>query len=71
MDAHLVMIPGLGTLTTRSLAASDSQLLGWDANRSLDAKVLVLGTFDELTADLLKDLDISRRESDSDLGKKN
>lgn len=67
VDAHLEAVPGLGTLTARGLAGSDSQALGRQADRALGAKVLVLSTVDDLGADLLEDLDLARGEGDADL----
>jgi hypothetical protein len=67
VDAHLVGVPGLGTLTARGLAGGDLQVLGGQADGALDAELLVLGTVDELLADLLEGLDVARGEGDSDL----
>lgn len=67
MDSHLVSIPGLGTLTTRSLAGGDLQLLGRQANGALDAQVLALGAVDQLLAHLLERLDVARGQRDADL----
>lgn len=67
VDAHLKGVPGLGTLTTRGLAGGDLQVLGGQADRTLDAELLVLGTVDELLAHLLERLDVARGESDADL----
>lgn len=51
VDAHLVAVPGLGTLTARRLAGGDGQDLGGQANGALDAELLVLGTRDKVGAD--------------------
>lgn len=67
MNAHLEAVPGLGTLTARGLAGSDGQALGRQTDRALGAEVLVLGTVDDLGADLLEDLDLARRKGDADL----
>lgn len=40
VDAHLVHVPGLGTLTVGRLARSDLQVLGRKADGALDAEVL-------------------------------
>ena len=67
VDSHLVGVPGLGTLTARGLAGGDLEVLGGQADGTLDAELLVLGTVDELLADLLEGLDVARGEGDSDL----
>lgn len=67
VNAHLEAVPGLGTLTARGLAGSDGQALGRQTDRALGAEVLVLGTVDDLGADLLEDLDLARRKGDADL----
>ena len=40
------------------------KLLGWQANRSFDFQFLVLGTVDEIRADLFKVLDVTTGQSD-------
>ena len=67
MDAHLVAIPGLGTLTARSLASGDLEGLGGQTDRALGTEVLVLSTVDDLSADLLEDLDLAGGKGDADL----
>lgn len=67
MDAHLEAVPGLGTLTARRLTGGDLEGLGGQADRSLEAEVLVLGALDDLGADLLEGLDLLGGESDADL----
>lgn len=52
VDAHLIGIPGLGTLTAGRLAGCDLEVLGGQADRALDAELLGLGAVDELLADL-------------------
>ena len=64
VDLELVAVPGLGALTaglytsawaderaTNRLARRDGQALGREANRALDAQVLVLRAVDEVGAD--------------------
>lgn len=67
VDSHLEAIPGLGTLTARSLTGGDLEGLGGKADGALDAEVLVLGTLEDLSADLLENLDLSGGEGDADL----
>ena len=51
VDAHLVGVPGLGTLTARGLAGGDLAVLGGQADGALDAKLLVLRAVDEIRRD--------------------
>ena len=67
VDAHLVAVPGLGTLTARGLAGGDLQGLGGQADGSLDAQVLALGALDQLGAYLLERLDLAAGQGDADL----
>lgn len=67
VDAHLEAVPGLGTLTARGLAGGDLEALGGKADGALGAEVLVLSTVDDLSADLLEDLDLAGGEGDADL----
>ena len=66
VDPHLELVPGLGTLSARSLPGGDSQHLGGHPHWSLHLKLLVLGAPDEVAADLLQRLDIPGGQSDSD-----
>ena len=67
MDAHLKGVPGLGTLTVGGLTGGDLEDLGGETDGALDAELLVLGTVDELLADLLERLDVAGGEGDADL----
>lgn len=67
VDAHLVAVPGLGTLTARSLTGGDLEGLGRQTDGALDAQVLALGALDDLGADLLEDGDLAGGEGDADL----
>lgn len=67
VDAHLVGVPGLGTLTARGLTGGDLEVLGGETDGALDAEVLVLGAVEELLADLLEGLNLARGEGDADL----
>ena len=58
VDPHLELVPGLGTFSTRSLSGGDSQDLGWHPDWSLHLQILVLGSSDQVAADLLQGLDI-------------
>ena len=67
MDAHLEGVPGLRTLTVGGLTGGDLKDLGGETDGALDAELLVLGTVDELLADLLEALDVAGGEGDADL----
>lgn len=67
MDAHLVRVPRLGTLTTGRLPGRDIQPLGREPNRALDRQGLALGALNELAADLLERLDLAGGQGDADL----
>jgi hypothetical protein len=67
VDAHLVLVPGLGTLTARSLTGGDVQGLGGQTDGALDLEGLGAGTVDQLGADLLEGGDLARGEGDADL----
>lgn len=66
VDPHLELVPGLGTLSARSLPGGDSKHLGGHPHRSLHLQLLVLGAPDEVTADLFQGLDVPGGQSDSD-----
>ena len=66
VDPHLELVPGLGTFSTRSLSGGDSQDLGWHPDWSLHLQVLVLGSSDQVAADLLQGLNIAGGQSDPD-----
>lgn len=67
MDAHLVHVPGLGTLTTGCLSGRDLESLGGQADGSLDAQLLGLCTLQELRAHLLERLHFARGQGDANL----
>ena len=54
------------TLSARRLAGGDAQHLGREADRTLDLEALVLGALDQVTAHLLKALDIAAGKGDAD-----
>lgn len=67
VDSHLESIPCLRSFTTRSLAGSDLQGLGWQSNWALNTEILGLGTLDEFLADFLEGSNLAAGQSDSDL----
>ena len=69
VDAHLELVPGVGTLTARGLAASDAEVLGGEADRAVDLEVLGEGALLELSAGGLESLDVGRGEGDADAGR--
>ena len=66
VDPHLELVPGLTTLSARSLTGGDSQGLGGHPHGSLHLQLLVLGPLDQVTADLLQRLHITGGQSDPD-----
>jgi hypothetical protein len=67
VDLQLIPVPGLGTLTTRSFTGGDLQDLGGETNRALDTELLVFGTADEISRELLEVLDGGGSQCDPDL----
>ena len=67
VDAHLVLVPGLGTLTVGGLTGGDVQGLGGQTDGTLDLQGLGASTVDKLRADLLEGGDLARGKSDTDL----
>lgn len=59
MNAHLILVPGLGTLTVGGLTGGDTEVLGGQANGTLDLQGLRASTVDELRAHLLEGLDLA------------
>lgn len=66
VDAHLEAIPSLGTLTARCFTGGDAQHLVGHTNRSLDAKLLLLGARDQIGANLLQRRNVLGRQRDAD-----
>jgi hypothetical protein len=50
MNAHFITVPGLATLTTRSLAGGDAEDFGGHASGSLDGDALLTGLSDDVAA---------------------
>lgn len=67
VDAHLVLVPGLGTLTVGGLTGGDVQGLGGQTDGALDLQGLGASTVDQLLADLLEGGDLAGGEGDADL----
>jgi hypothetical protein len=67
VDAHLVLVPGLGTLTVGGLTGGDLEGLGGKADGALDLEGLGAGTVDQLLADLLEGGNLAGGEGDADL----
>merc|ERR1719481_2113269 len=66
VDPHLKLVPGLGPLTTRGLTGGDAEHLGGHAHRSLNLKVLILGSPDKVSTHLLQGLHVPGGEGDPD-----
>ena len=66
MNAHLVTIPGLGTLTIGRFTRGNTQGLGWHADWALDLQVLVLGGLDQLVGDALDGRAVLGGDRDAD-----
>merc|ERR1719391_1278454 len=58
VDPHLELVPGLGTLTARSLSGGDPEGLGRHPHWALHLQLLVLGAPDQVLAHLLQGLHI-------------
>lgn len=67
VNSHLESIPGLGSFTARSLPGSDLEVAGWETDGTLNTEILGLGTLDEFLTDLLKRLNFSAGQGNSDL----
>lgn len=50
VDTHLETIPGLGTLTARSLTGGDTKDLGGHAGRATSLDLLLGSLLDQITA---------------------
>ena len=68
MDAHLELVPGVGTFTARGLTAGDAEVLGRETDRAVDLQLLVEGSLLELSASRLKSLHVSGGQSDANAG---
>ena len=67
VDAHLVLVPGLGSLTVGGLTGGDVKGLGGKTDGTLDLEGLGASTVDQLRAHLLEGSDLARGEGDTDL----
>lgn len=67
VDAHLELVPGLGTLTVGGLTGGDVQGLGGQTDGALDLQGLGASTVDQLLADLLEGGNLAGGEGDADL----
>lgn len=54
VHTHLPTIPGVGSLSARRLADGEPQNLGGHADRTANTELLVLGTLDEIGANLTR-----------------
>ncbi len=67
VDSHLVVVVGVGTVTARGTARCHGQDLGGDTLGAGNFVALLLSTGDNLSAGVLKGLDIAATEGHSDL----
>lgn len=67
VNAHLIGVPGLGTLTVGGLPGGVLEDTGRETDRALDPEALVLGPAEEVRADLLEGLDVAGSQGDPDL----
>jgi len=65
VDTHLKPVPGVSTLSGRSLTGGDAKLLGGETDGSLAWELLVKSTLLEVSADLFEILYISGGEGDA------
>ena len=65
MDAHLVGIKSLGTVTTRGFSSSNSEDFGRQTNGAFDFELLFLGSLNQIIRDFFKIFDVSGSERDS------
>merc|ERR1719159_1070376 len=66
VDAHFKAIKGVGSLSTWTFADAQTQLLCWQSHWTCYVKVLILGTLDEISTDLLQGLDVATCEGNAD-----
>ena len=67
VNPHLICIPSLTPLPTRSLPRGDLQALSRETDWTLHAEILALRTLNELLADLFEALNFARCQGDADL----
>ena len=63
---YLEAIPCFGTFSTRSLSGGNPQGLGWHSYWSLDLKIFLLGSLDQVIAYLLQRLHSTGSQGDTD-----
>merc|ERR1712048_718481 len=66
VDPHLELVPGLGTLTARSLPSGDPEGLGGHPHWTLHLELLVLGSPDQVLAHLFQRLHVPGGQGDPD-----
>jgi hypothetical protein len=67
VDAHLVVVVGVGTVTARGTARRDGEHLGGDALGAGDLEALLLAAGNDLRAGVFKGLDVTAAEGHSNL----
>jgi hypothetical protein len=66
VDSHLPSVPGVGTLTTRTLSSGDSEVLGGQSNGTSHSHAFLQSLGLELGAESFESRHISGSKSDSD-----
>lgn len=66
VDTHLEAIPSLTTFTTRCFTCGDTKNLGWPTDWSLDTKLLLLSTRNQVSAHFFQWTDIGWCQCDTD-----
>ena len=66
VNAHLELIPRVGTLSAGSLTGGNRQAFGGKTDRSRDIELLVGGTLLQVSAHLFEVLHVARGEGDAD-----
>jgi len=69
VDAHLKLVPCIGTLTIRCFSCHDAETLGRQSYWAFHAQLFLPSSLDEVVADLLERLDVSRGQCDADFMK--
>ena len=66
VNAHLELVPGVGTLSAGGLTSRDGKLLGGEADWTGNLELLVGGLLLQVGAHLFEVLDVARGEGDAD-----
>lgn len=67
VDSHLVVVPGVGTVTAWGTACCDGKDLGWDSAWTGNLVSVLLGATNDLGASVLEVLNLATTEGHGDL----